>query len=1408
LDEKYAVLQKEIVSLKQKIVLLFFLILGAFCYAQNITKEVFPSNNLSDHIVSETFTAADFPVKILELSDANPVPKPDPITNITNYIHSGQYSGKGYIIVPYLADTKIAVIFNNITVNTNYQLINGIVETSYNPDAPNISDLEDVTGGNNGETVTQTVPFEIVSVTINPNGDIIVSGPNGEQITIPGGSNTVITGSNGQIYNVDSQGNVTGPFTPAPGGATTPQNTDGVSASGLTTVFTAQGITVTFEPTTTTKYSWDVVPDTAPSYIKDKYAKVGSAYLPYKAVVNGQSDVLEAKIYITDTKINKKDLFIKTNMGKLITFDSISNLLTLRGSLSYAEEEVQAVIKQGDKYKVAGAFKLVHISEKPVTITLVPLNNTNSIPTTAITNLETVFAKAGVKLTVKTAPVLTYDGGGDNKITTSDSDIFDYYTDEEKAINAQLKALPNYDPKTYYLIYSNLQSDKGIEGFMALGGQFGYVFPNASNKTAPHELAHGVFALQHPFSTDGDKGKTPFLMDYGTGTELWHNDWAQINNPALKYYGFQSSGDGEQISLDLKHLEKYANKNNTGEIVSFTFIAPSGLYVTLDKSVKKVSFSTLDRLVNSGTNNQVDDLFPLGCLISFVDKNNVSFSARYSNSIFKGYLKKDTEEYYIDNLTKNINPDSGISLFIGVEDKKIVSYYSRFSSSVQQIYPSSEYKAYGNALTSFSVLEITDIETEWKVFLTQKAKNNELSSLNSNLIDFYLTNYIGLYSLFPNEIGLEETKPVEFLQKKLNINSKIKEYIYYFEIVNMKRSDFQSFANCLKSNSINFENKVRDDFKPIGMYDDSVSKKLKAYTKFSSSLRGQITDFLIEQTTATTDAFTNLITSITSNPNITSQEVYNGLVSDYKVCAFPSINITSRLKIIDKILKLDDEFWSFNDKNILYDLVSTTPFEDQAKLIKDGFLLNNYGWLKRIKELAPESITDLSNDLDFEDVVPLYDLIGHFTINNWDKLKANIVRTRYKETIVNNLFDVTETEFYPSEIPYIISIDGQTFNIDNYKFNLYFANWNYNDTATNNLRLQNEYHIIDNHPQVYQQGVTPVEKKEIIDYNYNFNFLEPITVIFNTDKFNNYGYQKGQTYEITALQAYTFKIILDKEQTALNIRQATNVLAIVAAPFTGGSSLGAFATTVATTTAAASAVDLFITEAVRDNQIDTNSEVYKAWNSFHTAVSFADGAIGLEVIFSRALQSSIAKRFYKFSQEFNASPLNFKNAINNKWTLFKSTVSGAGNVFKVGDNVAGKIIQKVLTGSNGKVAIVGRKMAGHVEDAAATLRAEGKQVEIFSELDQKNNLFNINGTNKSWQDIVDDFGNKSGQYLTNDKGWILDSELPKTMMYKANKIWADKLKALGYTVIDIGYPSGASLPQSVFYNMEISTLFP
>jgi hypothetical protein len=160
-------------------------------------------------------------------------------------------------------------------------------------------------------------------------------------------------------------------------------------------------------------------------------------------------------------------------------------------------------------------------------------------------------------------------------------------------------------------------------------------------------------------------------------------------------------------------------------------------------------------------------------------------------------------------------------------------------------------------------------------------------------------------------------------------------------------------------------------------------------------------------------------------------------------------------------------------------------------------------------------------------------------------------------------------------------------------------------------------------------------------------------------------------------------------------------------------------------------------------------------------------------------------------------------------------VNEVGKVFKVGDNIAGKIVQKVRPGTNGKIAVIGRQMDGHLNDVVSTLQGQGKQVEAFSESFQYNKTFNIDGQNYTWQQIKDDFANPinpiTGQrkYTSmNQQGWIADSDVPNTLMYKANQQWAQKLIDDGYEIIDIGYPAGQNLDPSLFYNMELSIIFP
>lgn len=547
---------------------------------------------LTNLIQSETFRAGDFPVTILELRGEN-----------------SPYSGLGYIIVPYLADTKIAVEFKDIVINTDYQLISGVVETSYNPDWKNVTDIEDFTGEGKGGQIEEKVPFIIKDIVINANGDILVNGVDGEQITIPGGKDTVITDSGGvdangkaippKVYNVDSGGNGSNEGVPvATGGKPSPENTDGVDKSGQATAFTAKGISIAFSGNGS-KYAFDVMPEGASAALKKLYAKAGDNVLPYKAVLNGDSDTMLATVTVTDAKINLDSIVFKTQNGAKIDFTRNDKIfvLTVKGSLTYAEEQILATVKQGDKWQVIGAFMLVHISPKNVNVALVPTyDNSEKRLNDIIANTQEIYSKIGVKINFKKEAVLNIDKiVSGNVIQTDKNTITSTYSAEQLKINALYEGESN----SYVLFVTNKESSTGQDGYMRLNGQFGYIFPSKNEaigfKTPAHELGHGIFKLEHPFESykTTEKG-TSFLMDYTSGTVLNHMDWKQVNDPAFKLYAFQSQSSGE--SKLFKGLIDDATVKFTSlplaENSCLTFAVGNGKFVKFDKA----TFSNFDKI--------------------------------------------------------------------------------------------------------------------------------------------------------------------------------------------------------------------------------------------------------------------------------------------------------------------------------------------------------------------------------------------------------------------------------------------------------------------------------------------------------------------------------------------------------------------------------------------------------------------------------------------------------------------------------------------------------------------------------------------------------------------------------------------------------------------------------------------
>ena len=585
---------------------------------------------LGSLVANEVFVAGDFSVTILEVSGNN-----------------GIFSGKGFIKVPYLNDTKLAVEFENIKINADYQLTDGIVKTTYDSDWKGVQFLEN-SMAQGIKTKDIDVPFEIEKVETR-NDEIVVIGKDGRKEVFPFGGNDssvkgkVTTTTNGvttteeKIYHIDKDGKVSEPQPLAQGGKPTKENTNGVSKNGEATALTAKGIEVTFENTPDSKFAYEVP---AKAYSKD-YQKFDGKYIPFKAVVKGTTEPFLAKVHITDKNMSADSLIFKTDKGALIESKRVEGsndfLLTLKGFHNFAVEQVQATIKQGKKYQIAGVFNLVHLSPKTAKVVLVPTSENTSMD---IDRVKSIYSKIGVTLDITWAApfdITTYLSDGVLETKDVFGDLTDYSLSQQKIINAY-KAIGKVANDTYYVFITNAKSSTEQGGYMALGGQFGFVF-DQTERTLAHELGHGIFKLAHPFKKK-QQGNVPSLMDYTSDEDLLFADWKQINDPAFKIGIFQGQGEGESYQVRGGIPKEWFIKG----IVSF--LTPSKQIVNLS-NIKQASFSFgIGDQKYSGAENR---LFPPGVLVSYikVEKGKeIEYKARYENGLFKGYFNGENEDTY------------------------------------------------------------------------------------------------------------------------------------------------------------------------------------------------------------------------------------------------------------------------------------------------------------------------------------------------------------------------------------------------------------------------------------------------------------------------------------------------------------------------------------------------------------------------------------------------------------------------------------------------------------------------------------------------------------------------------------------------------------------------------------------
>ncbi|MFJ1428372.1 hypothetical protein ACILD6_07185 [Capnocytophaga canimorsus] len=459
--------------------------------------------------VNETFMAGDFPVTIVRATGSN-----------------GVFSGEGYVQVPYLLDTKIKVKFDGIKINSERQLFEGKLVTSYDKTEKNLQFVQEGIGEVFGDAGVKTnkIDFEIAEIKKDENGRITVIGKPDEktgiapQITLPVGSDYQLSDASGKTWTLDEKGEVTSVGEKA--------DTKLAQNQGKNNLPKGQSKPENFE------VQWD--------FSQSAFAFDASGEIPYKALVKGKNDVFQVVIKQKDSLRysfhfqTDKGLKVESKKEKEGVFE-----ISRKGLFDFGDEELWVVAQntKTEKEEVIGKCMLVHLSEKEVNVTLVPTTENLQIGIDAI---QRIYAKVGVKLHISTDEIFPVKETIDTKNAFGDLST---YSPEQQAIIAWYKSERATKPDTYYVFVGKQEGSQ--VGYMRLGGQFGFAL-DGNSRTIAHELGHGIFRLEHPFKKDQTKkGTFRTLMDYAQETTFAYSDWKQINDPKLKIYAFQGQSQGE-----------------------------------------------------------------------------------------------------------------------------------------------------------------------------------------------------------------------------------------------------------------------------------------------------------------------------------------------------------------------------------------------------------------------------------------------------------------------------------------------------------------------------------------------------------------------------------------------------------------------------------------------------------------------------------------------------------------------------------------------------------------------------------------------------------------------------------------------------------------------------------------------
>ncbi|WP_284284500.1 hypothetical protein, partial [Portibacter lacus] len=695
--------------------------------------------------IGDTIMASDFRVSIREVSGSD-----------------GYFTGKGAFQTGFFG-AAVEVEFTDIFVNSEYRMVEGFIQTTWDPEGSFMFNLDSLFSSfnNGGEPQFPKVEVEYLDSVKIVNGVVVIY-PDGDTYDMP-------------IYITSPQGNYLGIA-----GMVLPQ-TDPPKPTSI-----SEDYQVIFETQTNYNYGFDNVDLNFEKY----YVKFNGEAIPHKSVAMEGRDKIDARISVSATNWKASDW----DSVKVITADGFELMYDRKSGDSKAIEIwVPGLDKDQNIYvmygeECMGVFNLQVYEFTNLTVNLIPVNGAGQDVNEAEiqSKLNKILGQGVFGVEVN---LLKEEGiQSDVEEISAEKYLLSQYRDDMKSILQDHKDKFGQDRNEMYLfLHPNLKDN--VVGYMPIKYNAGFIEVNDNTeqeqliKTIAHELGHGALTLEHYFEgREHEEGNSTNLMDYGSGTDLNFFQWSQMHSRKGLKTWFQGSEDAQYVSLELGDLFKdfivedhLSFLSNTGKTVSIKADA-----------IQRMTFATGgEAFLESGKQ------IPIGTLTFFTLKEDSTFVtyANYGNGNYYVYPKVETNIPYQFEMPATVNPvilrptfQNGKEAIhiVGIENTAISEDNYPFDFLINHFYDindaNNEYKLKGKVVT-FDEIGSVQLGAEFSSDLYQSLVNNhknfaeasQISSFYLNGLAYFIDKNYNHFKLCDPSAGIESI----FESVLLNVNKNI-----------------------------------------------------------------------------------------------------------------------------------------------------------------------------------------------------------------------------------------------------------------------------------------------------------------------------------------------------------------------------------------------------------------------------------------------------------------------------------------------------------------------------------------------------------------------------------------------------------------------------------------------------------